>query len=332
MPGTSVRNSSLSPCSAMAMLVATSSIVRLKASPVGEKPNGDSSTIAPVSIARRIAVASTLRTSPLDWKSTPSTMPTGRAVRKLPEITRTVAFAIGVFGRPCENAASISKRSWPAASCAESSATSSVMRMPWLNFDCVALGPQLLVDLRPKAVHQHQLDAHRVQDRQVLREQLQLAGGDRLAGDGRPRRSCRGRRGCTARPRGTRGRRCAGRRRTSRSAGGGKAGDCAVPREPVRPVRRLADNPRPVNPPPRALPEKSAVDPVAAAAGRLPAIEFPESLPVSARRDEIARGDRRAPGGHRLRRDRLGQDHAAAEDRAGAGPRQAECAGRAAAG
>ena len=56
----------------------------------------------------------------------------------------------------------------------------------------------------------------------------------------------------------------------------------------MRPVRRLADNPRPVNPPPRALPEKSAVDPVAAAAGRLPAIEFPEALPVSARRAEIA--------------------------------------------
>ena len=41
-------------------------------------------------------------------KSTPSTMPTGRAVMKLPEITRTVALAIGVLGRPWENAASIS--------------------------------------------------------------------------------------------------------------------------------------------------------------------------------------------------------------------------------
>ena len=58
----------------------------------------------------------------------PSTMPTGRAVRKLPETTRTVAFAIGVFGRPCEKAASISKRNWPAASCAQSSAIGSVMR------------------------------------------------------------------------------------------------------------------------------------------------------------------------------------------------------------
>ena len=132
MPTTSVRKSSLSACSATAVDVATSSIVRLKASPVGEKPNGDSSTTAPMSIALRMADASTLRTTPLCMKSTPSTMPTGRAVRKLPDTTRTVALAIGVLGRPCENAASISKRSWPAASCAQSSATSSVMRTPWL--------------------------------------------------------------------------------------------------------------------------------------------------------------------------------------------------------
>jgi hypothetical protein len=114
------------------VLVATSSIVRLNASPVGEKPNGESSSIAPMSIARRIAAASTLRTTPLCMKSTPSTTPTGRAVRKLPETTRTMALAIGVLGRPCENAASISKRSWPAASWALSSATGSVIRMPWL--------------------------------------------------------------------------------------------------------------------------------------------------------------------------------------------------------
>ena len=43
--------------------------------------------------------------------------------------------------------------------------------------------------------------------------------------------------------------------------------------------------------------------------------QFPESLPVSARRDEIAAAIAGAPGRHRLRRNRLGQDHAAAEDR-----------------
>ncbi len=115
-------------------------------------------------------------------KSTPSTMPTGRAVRKLPDTTRTVALAIGVFGRPCENAASISKRNWPAASCAQSSATASVMRRPWLKRDAWPLAAQLLVHLRPEAVHQHELDAHRVQDRQVLHEGVELAGGDQLAG------------------------------------------------------------------------------------------------------------------------------------------------------
>ncbi len=122
----------MSARSAMAVLVATSSIVRLKASPVGEKPKGLSSTSAPMSMALRIAAASTRRTTPLCMKSTPSTMPTGRAVRKLPDTMRTVALAIGVLGRPCENAASISKRNCPAASCAQSSATASVMRCPWL--------------------------------------------------------------------------------------------------------------------------------------------------------------------------------------------------------
>ena len=101
---------SLSACKAIAVLVATSSMVKLKASPVGEKPNGDNNTMAPLSIALRMAALSTLRTTPLWMKSTPSTMPTGRAVKKLPDTTRTMALAMGVLGRPCENAASISKR------------------------------------------------------------------------------------------------------------------------------------------------------------------------------------------------------------------------------
>jgi hypothetical protein len=51
---------------------------------------------------------STLRTRPLCWKSTPSSTPTGRAVMKLPEMTRTVEPAMGVLGRPWLKAASIS--------------------------------------------------------------------------------------------------------------------------------------------------------------------------------------------------------------------------------
>ena len=38
----------------------------------------------------------------------PSTIPMGRAVRKFPEMTRTVAPAIGVLGSPWLKAASIS--------------------------------------------------------------------------------------------------------------------------------------------------------------------------------------------------------------------------------
>ena len=64
-PGTSVTKISLSACSAVATEVATSSMARLKASPVGEKPKGDSNTIAPMSRVRVMPAISTLRTSPL---------------------------------------------------------------------------------------------------------------------------------------------------------------------------------------------------------------------------------------------------------------------------
>ncbi|MPN46395.1 hypothetical protein SDC9_193981 [bioreactor metagenome] len=47
----------------------------------------------------------------------------------------------------------------------------------------VALGAQLLVHLRAEAVHQHQLDAHGLDQRQILHDALQLACGNRLAGD-----------------------------------------------------------------------------------------------------------------------------------------------------
>ena len=108
MPGVSVTKINLSACKAQATEVATSSMVRLKASPVGEKPKGESSTTAPACRVWVMPCTSTLRTTPECWKSTPSTTPTGRAVMKLPDITRTVAPAMGVLGRPWLNAASIS--------------------------------------------------------------------------------------------------------------------------------------------------------------------------------------------------------------------------------
>ncbi len=45
------------------------------------------------------------------------------------------------------------------------------------------LGLQLVVDLRPEAVHQHQLHAHRVKDGQILHQRVELACGNHLAGD-----------------------------------------------------------------------------------------------------------------------------------------------------
>ena len=42
----------------------------------------------------------------------------------------------------------------------------------------VPLGLQLLVHLRAKAVHQHDLDAHGLDHGQVLRDVVQLAGRD----------------------------------------------------------------------------------------------------------------------------------------------------------
>ena len=47
----------------------------------------------------------------------------------------------------------------------------------------VALGCELLVDLWPEAVHQHDLHAHALNQRQVLRNVLQLAGCNRLTGN-----------------------------------------------------------------------------------------------------------------------------------------------------
>ena len=107
-PGISVRKMSLSACISMATLVATSSIDKLKASPVGEKPKGDSNTMAPMSKVWVMPATSTLRTKPECLKSTPSTIPTGRAVKKLPLMTRTVEPAMGVLGKPWLKAASIS--------------------------------------------------------------------------------------------------------------------------------------------------------------------------------------------------------------------------------
>ena len=183
MPGTSVMKSSLSACSAMAVLVATSSIVRLKASPVGEKPNGDSSTSAPMSIARRIAArvdlahhAAVHEVDAVDDADRPRGEEVARHHAHDRVGHRRVRQALRERGLDLEaQLAGGLLRAVERDRVGDAQAVAEARR--------VALDAQLLVDLRPEAVHQHQLDAHRVQDRQVLREAVELAGGDQLAGD-----------------------------------------------------------------------------------------------------------------------------------------------------
>ncbi|MCD6044711.1 MAG: hypothetical protein K0R40_4314 [Burkholderiales bacterium] len=87
-------------------------------------------TTSPESSSRAMPTASTLRTAPVNWKSTPLRTPIGCAVMKFPEATRMRAPAIGEFGSPCESSASISTRSTPAACFTAISACPSVMRRP----------------------------------------------------------------------------------------------------------------------------------------------------------------------------------------------------------
>ncbi|CFN62105.1 Uncharacterised protein [Bordetella pertussis] len=64
-PGSPDRKISFSARRATATLVARSSMARLKASPVGEKPSGESSTTEPCSMANLSASTSILRTWPV---------------------------------------------------------------------------------------------------------------------------------------------------------------------------------------------------------------------------------------------------------------------------
>ena len=63
-------------------------------------------------------------------KSTPSRIPSGRAVTKFPDATRMRAPSMGELGSPIESSASTSVRTEPAASTTASSAALSVTRTP----------------------------------------------------------------------------------------------------------------------------------------------------------------------------------------------------------
>ena len=183
MPGTSVRNSSLSACSATAVDVATSSMVRLNASPVGEKPNGDSSTTAPMSIALRMATrvdlahhAAVHEVDAVDDAHGPRGEEVARHDAHGRVGHRRVGQALRERGLDLEaQLAGGLLRAVERHLVGDADAVAVARR--------VVLGLELVVDLRPEAVHQHQLHAHRVQDGQILHQRVELARGDHLAGD-----------------------------------------------------------------------------------------------------------------------------------------------------
>jgi len=182
-PSVSLTRMSLSAFRAMATLAATSSMVRLNASPVGENPSGDSSTSALLASVYFSASTSTLRTTPVCWKSMPSTMPSGRAVTKLPLITRMRELAIGVFWQALREGG------------LDVEADLAGGLLGALERPCVgdahaamkarlqSLQPHLRLNLRPRSVHQHQADAHRMQQRQVVHQRRQTPGLDQFAAE-----------------------------------------------------------------------------------------------------------------------------------------------------
>jgi hypothetical protein len=96
---------------------------QVERSPVGREAERESSTIASLSIARRIAGRVDLADHAAVHEVDAVDDATGRAVRSCPRPRARSALAIGVFGRPCENAAFDLEAQLARASCAESSAT-----------------------------------------------------------------------------------------------------------------------------------------------------------------------------------------------------------------
>ena len=128
---------------------------------------------------------STLRTTPLCMKSTPSTMPTGPGGEEVAGHDphgrvghRRVGQALRERGLDLEaQLAGGLLRAVERHLVGDAHAVAVARR--------VVLGLELVVDLRPEPVHQHQLHAHRVQDGQILyASALSLcAASDHLAGD-----------------------------------------------------------------------------------------------------------------------------------------------------
>ncbi len=110
-------------------------------------------------------------------------MPTGRAVKKLPDITRTRAPGHGGVGQPLAEGGFdfVTQLTGSLLGAVQGHAVGDAhaVEYGWLwPFEA-----QLFVHLRAKAMHQHNFDAHGLDQRQVLHDALQLACGNRLTCD-----------------------------------------------------------------------------------------------------------------------------------------------------
>ncbi len=113
----------------------------------------------------------------------PSRIPTGRATTKLPLTTRMRLLAIGVLGRPWENAASTPRRIAPAASLTHSSEAAIGDAPTGDEGRGHLLEREQPLHLRPRAVHDDQADAHRLQQRQVVDQAFEAPVLDQFAAE-----------------------------------------------------------------------------------------------------------------------------------------------------
>jgi hypothetical protein len=183
MPGTSVTKISLSACNSVATLVATSSMARLKASPVGEKPKGESkhhrAHVQRAHDAVHVHLAHQARVDEVHAIHNAHRPGGDEVARNHPHRgARHGGVGQALAERGFNFVAQLARSFLRAV---EGHAVGDADAMGVLGR--VAFGGQLLVDLGAKAMHQHDLHAHALDQRQVLRQVLQLARRNRFARD-----------------------------------------------------------------------------------------------------------------------------------------------------
>jgi len=103
---------------------------------------------------------------------------------KFPETVLIAAPAMGEFGKPERQGASISTRRSPTASLTHSSATGSVMRQTLDVVRTRLAALQLRFDLRARSMHEHHAYAGAVQEVDVVRKLDELAFNENLPAEG----------------------------------------------------------------------------------------------------------------------------------------------------